>query len=85
MGTKDELHGLVDDLPETAMDAARDFLKYLRDRQGDPVLRALRAAPVDDEELSAEDVSDLEEALRDLAAGRVVSHAEARRRLLPDE
>jgi predicted transcriptional regulator len=85
MHAKDELHGLVDQLPETAMDSARDFLEYLRDRQGDPVLRALRAAPVDDEELSEEDLSDLEEALKDLAAGRVVSHAEARRRLLLDE
>jgi predicted transcriptional regulator len=85
MHAKDELHGLVDQLPETAMDSARDFLEYLRDRQGDPVLRALRAAPVDDEELSQEDLSDLEEALKDLAAGRVVSHAEARRRLLLDE
>jgi hypothetical protein len=85
MHAKDELHGLVDQLPETAMDSARDFLEYLRDRQGDPVLRALCTAPVDDEELSEEDLSDLEEALKDLAAGRVVSHAEARRRLLLDE
>jgi hypothetical protein len=45
-------------------------------------LWSIEDAPVDDEPLTADDEQALAEAERDLAEGRVVSHAEARRRLL---
>ena len=50
--------------------------------EDDPVLKALRDAPPDDEPLMEEDVAALEEAYEDLAQGRVFSHEEVWRRLL---
>ncbi len=47
--------------------------------------RSLKHAPADDEPLSAQGLGDLEEALTDCAAGRLVSHEEARRHLLGEE
>ena len=47
MKTKDELHTLVDQLPERELEAAGRYLEYLRDIH-DPVLRAFLAAPEDD-------------------------------------
>ena len=85
MTAKERLHRLVDQLPATAFEAARRFLEYLKDGSEDLVSRSLQHAPADDEPLSAEELADLEEALKDCAAGRVVSHEEARRRLLGGE
>ncbi len=76
---------LVDQLPVTEFGAARRFIEYLRDRGKDLVSRSLERAPADDEPLSAQGLGDLEEALRDCAAGRLISHEEARRHLLGEE
>jgi predicted transcriptional regulator len=46
-------------------------------------LWSIKDAVVDDEPLTTKDEQALVESERDLAEGRVVSHAEARRRLLP--
>ena len=59
-------------------------MEYLRLEASDPVERSLREAPLDDEPVSADDLVELEAAGRELAEGRVVSHAEARRTLLRD-
>ena len=79
--TKEHLHSLVEQLPEGELHTALRFLEYLRDT-GDPVLRAFMNAPEDDEPLTDEDRAAIEEAKEDLAAGRVMSHEELRRRLL---
>ena len=56
MSTRATLHRLVDELPESELDAAARFLEYLRDTYiDDPVLRSLRGAPEDDEPLTEED------------------------------
>lgn len=47
----------------------------------DPMLRTLRAAPVDDEALTPDDEAALDEAYADLQRGAIVSGAEVRRRL----
>jgi hypothetical protein len=55
---KEELHRLLDSLPEADVHAARRFLEFLRAANDDPFLRALREAPEDDEPASlAEDQS----------------------------
>lgn len=82
MTEKERLHSLVDDLPEPEVHAALRFVEYLRRETSDPVLRALREAPLDDEPVTAEDMEELEAAERDWAQDRVVSHSEARRQLL---
>lgn len=46
-----------------------------------PVLQALRDAPLDDEPETAEEREAVEEARRDIAAGRVYSDADVQRML----
>jgi hypothetical protein len=47
----------------------------------DPLGRRLDAAPLDDEPLTADDLEAIEEARKDIAAGRCVSLEELRREL----
>lgn len=49
---------------------------------GDPFLRAISRAPIDDEPLTAEDEDAAREGLEELASGKTISHEELRRRLL---
>ena len=70
---KDDLHQLVDALPEREVYAARRFLEELRDAargaMDDPVLRAFMDAPEDDEPLTAEDAAAIAEAHAEIARG----------------
>jgi predicted transcriptional regulator len=78
---KEELHGLIDELSDRDLYTAKRFLAYLRNIR-DPVLQKLVETPYQDELLTEEDKAALDEAWEDLATGRVVSHEEARKRLL---
>ena len=82
MTVKERLHALVEDLPEGEAEAAVKLLESLRQDAPDPVARALRDAPFDDEPLTPEDLAALEEAERDRQEGRVVPDDEARQRFL---
>jgi len=82
MTTKERIHQLVDGLPDSEVHAALRFLEYLRLETSDPVARALKRAPEDDEPLTEEDLADLEAAERDWQDGRFVSNDEAKRLLL---
>jgi hypothetical protein len=81
MRDRERLHALVDTLPEDEVQAALQFLEHLGTEDAAPCW-SLDSAPVDDEPLTADDEAALAEAERDLVEGRVVPHAEARRRLL---
>lgn len=65
--TRDQLHELVDALPEDGIPAAARALVKLTD----PFLRAL----------AREEEASVDAGLADVAAGRIVPEAEARRRL----
>lgn len=78
MVTKEELHRLVEELPQGEMGAARRYLEYLRN-MGDPFLRALMEAPLDDELETEDERAAVAEARAELAAGLLVSHDEVRR------
>ena len=78
MAIKDDLHRLVDELPEDELPVARRFLQYLYDMT-DPVLRALIEAPEDDEPETDEERAAVAEAYEDLAASRVVSFEDVKR------
>lgn len=85
MTVKEHLRQLVDELPEGELVAAERYLEYLRDRSAIAHGRlpaVLRNAPFDDEPETNEERVGVAEAWADLAAGRVMSHDEARRRLL---
>src|ERR671916_227434 len=82
---RDTLHHLVDRLPDGELNAARRFLEFLvADRtDGDPLLRALDAAPDADEELSAEEEARMSAAYGRFARGegRYLTNDEMARRL----
>ena len=78
MMTRDTLYRLVDELPDDAMDAAAEYLAALRD---DPLLRALLAAPWDDEPETDAERAAVAEAEEDFRAGRVVSLDDVKREL----
>jgi hypothetical protein len=69
---RDALHQLVDELPETEIGRARHVLAALLQavEEEDPVLRALRAAPEDDEAESVEERAAVEEALLEARDGK---------------
>ena len=80
MSTRDSLHRLIDELPESELAAAERFLHYLRST-ADPVLRALLEAPPDDEPETAEERQAVHEAREELARGEVRTLEEVRREL----
>ncbi len=51
----------------------------------DPVLEALRNAPIDDEPETEEERRSIDEAIADEHAGRILSHEEVRKRWLEQE
>jgi hypothetical protein len=72
--SREELHRLVDQLPEAALNALEEWLAGY-----DPVLWALLTAPEDDEPETEEERAAVAEAYEDLKAGRVVSLEEEKR------
>jgi len=80
MPTRDTLHRLIDELPESELAAAERFLSYLR-VTADPVLRALIEAPLDDEPETDEEHRAMQEAREELARDEVKTLEEVRREL----
>jgi uncharacterized protein YecE (DUF72 family) len=78
---RERLHQLVDQLPPTEAPAAERYLEFLKDRAEHPVLRAVRNAPVDDEELTEDELEQISEGEDDIAKGNVVSLEELKREL----
>jgi hypothetical protein len=74
MSTKKILHQLVEELPDSELIAAERFLAYLRD-MADPVRRALRTAPWDDEPESEQEREAVQEAHVELARGEKIPDA----------
>lgn len=75
MTTKDDLHKLIDELPEDEIQAATLYLQHLQNRN-DPVLAALLNAPEDDEPETEYERQAVAEAMADLEAGRIVTSDE---------
>lgn len=81
MTIKEELHRLVDELPDSESHAAKRFLEYLRN-MGDPMMRALMEAPEDDEPTTPGEDKGAEEAWQEYLRGEAISAEEAKRELL---
>jgi hypothetical protein len=81
MPTRDTLHRLIDELPESELAAAERFLNYLR-ATTDPLLRALLEPPLDDEPETDEERRAVQEAREELARGEVRTLEEVRRALV---
>jgi hypothetical protein len=80
MPTRDTLHRLIDDLPESELAAAERFLNYLR-VTADPVPRPLLDAPLEDEPETEEERRLVQEARDELAQGKVRTLEAVRREL----
>jgi len=79
MLARDDLHTLLDAIPEDRLPAIREALERL----ADPVLLALVTAPAEDEELDPEELAELDMAEAERADGTIecVSHEELGRRI----
>jgi hypothetical protein len=69
--TTNELHKLVDELPDESLEPVAELLRRARD----PVVAKLDAAPYDNEELSEDDLRAVRQARQE--PGVEWSHAEA--------
>ncbi len=67
-----ELHKLIDAAPESELPTIGSFINFvIHQSQKDPLERRLDEAPYDDEHLSEEDLTAIQEGLEDIKAGRV--------------
>ena len=76
--SREELKSLIDDLSDYELDAVRQYIQSLHPSD-DPVASSLADVPVDDEPVTEDDLSAIEESDADIAAGRVVSLEQLRR------
>jgi hypothetical protein len=82
MVTKEDLHRLVDELPDREVAQAARLLRELApEREMDPFLAALAEAEEDDEPFTEEDRAALEEARAEFARGEFLTEDEVRRSL----
>ena len=82
MTTRDELHSLIDTLPEAGLEGARRYLEALKQADGDPAYAQLLLAPEDDEPTTPEEDEGAEDAWEEYLRGEAISAEEAKRRLL---
>ncbi len=78
---KERLHRLIDEWPEEELEAVEQALAALNARRADPLLRALYAAPWDDEPETDEERQAVEAARAAYARHETVSDDEVRRAL----
>lgn len=81
MNMKDEIKRLVDEIPDSELQAARRFLEFLRHQSRSALAWALEAAPIDDEPYTDDEKEAVAEAREEVKAGRIVLHDEIRREL----
>lgn len=81
MQTREALHQLVDELPDSEVSRASKVLQALLEAVGEGgPLYTVDTAPEDDEPETSEERAGAEEALREIREGRAVPHDEVRRR-----
>ena len=85
MTTKQDLHRLVDELPESAIARVAQLLEHLRAEEDDPLLRAFMEASEDDEPETEEERAGVEEAKAEIARGDGMPWETARRQLLGED
>lgn len=79
MSVRDEVHELVDALPEGELAAARRYLEVLRTSPSDSLARYLAAAPEDDEPSTPEQDRAARIAREAFRRGERISAAEVKR------
>ncbi len=82
MTQREQLHALVEEIPEAELPPAVRFMEFLKSQAKDPFWLAHQRAPIDDEPATDEDLLALEEGLDDLAKGRTLSQGQVRQQVL---
>ena len=82
MTTREDLYRLIDELPESELDAARHWLEHRRPGE-DLLLQVLLNAPEDDEPTTPEEDAGAAEAMEEYRRGEFISAEQAKRELLP--
>ncbi len=78
---RDELHRMLDAIPERKLHDVRKILETFSDDESSPVRKAIENAPLDDEPETDEERRAVEEGEADIRAGRTLSTEELRREL----
>jgi len=76
---RDDLHQLIEQIPDSELTAAKRYLQFLRNV--DPVRKALDAAPIDDEPETEEEANAVRDAESDIRAGRSLTTEELKREI----
>ena len=79
--TRETLHKLIDELPECDLHMAELLIQWRHQLRDDPLLVTLATAPLDDEEITAEEEAAVAEAREAVARGEVYSFDEVKREL----
>ncbi len=80
--SREAVHRLVDELPDTLLPEIERYLAALRD---DPVLRAFMEAPEDDEPLTPEEIAAIEEGKAEIARREGIPWETVEARLFPSD
>ncbi len=75
MATREDLHALVDWLPECVWEEANETM-LAQLKKHDPVRYALFTAPEDDEPLTEEEIAAIDEAYQAIERGEIISDEE---------
>ncbi len=78
---REEMHRLIEQLPESEIKPALRYLRYLRELGEDELLKKLMSAPIDDEPETEEELNGLRQARRELGSGDILSTEELKREL----
>jgi len=82
MTARDELHQLIDALPESDLAAARRFLEFLQSGEDDPLAWVLNHAPLDDEPTTPEEDREAAAGWQEYLQGHAIPLDQIRRRSL---
>lgn len=75
MTSRESLHGLVDELPDSLLAQADLLLRSFVKTECDPVQRALDEAPLDDEPLTPEERDSIDRGWRSMVSGRNIDES----------
>lgn len=78
---REELHRLVEDMPDSEVTPALRYLRYLRELGEDELLKKLMSAPIDDEPETEEELQGVRQARKELESGDTLSTEELKREL----
>jgi hypothetical protein len=73
--TRESLHDLLDELPESVLGEVESALRRFAPGERSALRAFLETAPLDDEPLTDEDIRAIDEARKDLRTGRLVPHS----------